>query len=170
MSTLLFDTIHSPIGCLSIIFTDKGIGRIEIGRDPKHPPAVQMTGHASNTIEQKSMAPAWKRQFENYFQGKPVIFNIPLDIFQGTIFRKKVWKTLQKIPYGETRSYRWVAQQMGMPRAPRAVGQANAKNPIPIIIPCHRVIRSDGSLGGFSCGINIKKALLDLEGAYCLIK
>ena len=158
MSTFLYDTIHTPIGCLSIIFSDKGICRIEIGQDPKRPPA--------DTINRRNLLPAWKRQFEDYFQGKPVTFDIPLHIRQGTIFRKKVWRTLQYIPYGETRSYRWVAEHTENIRAARAVGQANSANPIPILIPCHRVINSDGSLGGFSCGVDIKKKLLRLEGCF----
>ena len=81
----------------------------------------------------------------------------------GTKFQQKVWRALLKIPYGETRSYQWVASQIGNPKAVRAVGQAVGKNPLPVIIPCHRVIHSNGTLGGFSLGIKIKKLLLKME-------
>lgn len=82
----------------------------------------------------------------------------------ATPFQKKVWKVLQTIPYGETRTYKWVAQKIGKPRAVRAVGQACGANPLPLIIPCHRVVASGGKLGGFSLGVAMKKRLLKLEG------
>lgn len=98
-----------------------------------------------------------------YFHGKQVIFDFPLDLSQGTPFHKKVWEKLREIPYGECRSYKWVAEQIGHPLATRAVGLANNKNPLPPIIPCHRVIGSDGSLTGYAFGIHIKKQLLEME-------
>lgn len=102
-----------------------------------------------------------------YFSGIPVDFSTIKVIYQhGTYFQKKVWDTIRSIPYGKLVSYRWVAQKIGKPTAVRAVGNAIAKNPIPIIIPCHRVIRSDGTLGGFTSigGLILKKKLLKLEG------
>jgi methylated-DNA-[protein]-cysteine S-methyltransferase len=82
---------------------------------------------------------------------------------EGTDFEKKVWETLRKIPYGETRTYKWLAEEIGKPQAFRAVGNALGKNPIPIIFPCHRVIESDGSLGGYSGGVDIKRRLIEIE-------
>ena len=105
------------------------------------------------------------KQLDRYFQGRRVEFRFPLDL-RGTEFQVKVWRKLTEIPYGEVRSYKWVAEQVGRPRAYRAVGNAVASNPIAIIIPCHRVIRSDGSIGGYGYGIGMKKKLLQLEGAY----
>jgi O-6-methylguanine DNA methyltransferase len=81
----------------------------------------------------------------------------------GTEFERKVWAALNEIPFGETRTYKWIAEKIGNPAAVRAVGRALSKNPIPIVIPCHRVIESDGSIGGYSSGVNIKKRLLELE-------
>ncbi len=101
-------------------------------------------------------------QLKKYLEGKLQRFDCKLD-YEGTSFQKKVWRTLAKIPYGETRSYKEIARAIGHPRAFRAVGNANRKNPIPLIIPCHRVIESRGELGGFGHGIKIKKMLLDLE-------
>ena len=105
---------------------------------------------------------AVKQQLDGYFAGRRQRFDLPLAP-AGTAFQRKVLEALQAIPYGETRSYKEVAAAIGKPRAMRAVGAANARNPIPIIIPCHRVIGSDGSLTGFGGGLPTKRALLALE-------
>lgn len=99
-----------------------------------------------------------------YFQGEEVQFTIPLDLSDGTAFQQQVWQALQQIPYGQTISYKTLAMMINNPKAVRAVGGANGKNPLPIIIPCHRVIQADGSLGGYSGGVAIKRELLALEG------
>jgi len=101
-------------------------------------------------------------QFEEYFNGKRKTFNLPL-IMHGTVFQKKVWKALQNIPYGKTVSYGEIAAKIGNPKACRAVGLANNRNPISIIVPCHRVIGSNGSLTGYGGGLELKQQLLDLE-------
>lgn len=101
-------------------------------------------------------------QLEQYFNGSRTQFDIPLNP-QGTPFQKKVWNELRKIEYGHTKSYEDIAISISQPTAYRAVGMANGKNPIPIIIPCHRVIQKDGKLGGYSGGVKIKEVLLDLE-------
>ena len=103
-----------------------------------------------------------KKELEEYFQGKRKKFDLPLEQ-EGTEFQKKVWKVLEKIPYGETRTYKEIAKMVGNEKASRAVGMANNKNNIPIIIPCHRVIGSNGKLVGYALGVNMKKYLLDLE-------
>lgn len=105
------------------------------------------------------------KQFQEYFSGIRKSFDLPIQM-NGTIFQKKVWNELLKIPYGQTRSYKQIAQNIGNPKAVRAVGMANNKNPLPIIIPCHRVIGSSGKLVGYAGGLNIKKKLLDLENRY----
>ena len=102
-------------------------------------------------------------QIDEYFSGKRKTFNLPLVLY-GTDFQIKVWNALQKIPYGETRSYGEIAVKIGNPKACRAVGMANNRNPIAIVIPCHRVIGSDGSLVGFGGGLGVKERLLGLEG------
>ena len=99
----------------------------------------------------------------NYFKGKQVEFLFPLDFETCTCFQRDVWETAFKIPYGQLRSYGWIAEHIGRSRAARAVGQALGVNRLPIIIPCHRVIRSDGSLGGFSGGLHWKEKLIGLE-------
>ncbi len=102
-------------------------------------------------------------RLRNYFGGHKVNFPDELDLSQATPFQREVWEITRLIPYGETRSYTWVAEQMGRPRALRAVGQALGRNPLPIIIPCHRVLTIDGKLGGYSGGLEMKKYLLSLE-------
>jgi methylated-DNA-[protein]-cysteine S-methyltransferase len=102
------------------------------------------------------------RQLALYFAGRLFDFDLLLDM-KGTPFQRRVWGALREIPYGETRTYAQLASIVGAPKGFRAVGAANGKNPIPIIVPCHRVVESNGGLGGFSCGIAYKRRLLDLE-------
>jgi methylated-DNA-[protein]-cysteine S-methyltransferase len=107
------------------------------------------------------------RELQKYFNGEVPRFDCRLDIAPATVFQKKVWQAARSIGYGQVKTYGWLAQATGRPRAMRAVGSALGRNPFPIIIPCHRVIREDGGLGGFSAagGIELKKSLLLLEGA-----
>ena len=104
------------------------------------------------------------RQLRAYFAGELREFQLPLDM-QGTDFQKRVWRQVAAIPYGETRSYLQIAQALGSPRAVRAVGAANGANPVPIVVPCHRVIGANGKLVGYGGGLALKQRLLELEGA-----
>lgn len=104
-----------------------------------------------------------EQQLREYFSGKRIAFDLPISL-GGTDFRRAVWNALLEIPYGETRSYSEIASAVGKPSAQRAAGNAIGDNPILIVIPCHRVIRSDGGMGGFSAGIEMKKFLMKLEG------
>ncbi|MCJ7604465.1 MAG: methylated-DNA--[protein]-cysteine S-methyltransferase [Dehalococcoidales bacterium] len=103
------------------------------------------------------------RRFRAYYSGQPVEFPDRLDLAGATPFQQAVWQAARRIPYGETRSYAWVAEQAGNPKAARATGGALGKNPLPVIVPCHRVISADGSLGGFTGGLDLKRRLLDIE-------
>jgi len=103
-------------------------------------------------------------RFTFYFNGQKAHFPDKLDLSGATPFQREVWEATRLIPYGETRSYKWVAGQIKKPKAARAVGQALGKNPLPIIVPCHRVLANDGKLGGFTGGLDTKKSLLHLEG------
>ena len=141
----------SEIGSLEIVGTHKGILTIEFVEDE---------------FEADRKLPACMteclRQLDEYFKGKRQKFSVPL-LLDGTEFQKAVWRQLEKIPFGQTASYGDVARAIGNPRAFRAVGNANNKNNIPIIIPCHRVIGSDGKMVGFGSGIWRKEWLLDHE-------
>ena len=139
----------SPCGRLKIGYTDTAI-RYVLFTDEKG------RGKPSALSELAAS------QLTEYFSGKRKDFDLPLEP-QGTEFRKKVWSALTEIPYGETRSYKDIAERIGNPKACRAVGGANNKNPISIIIPCHRVVGADGSLVGYGGGLDKKTMLLDLE-------
>ncbi|MCO4755435.1 MAG: methylated-DNA--[protein]-cysteine S-methyltransferase [Bacteriovoracaceae bacterium] len=140
--------INSPLGD---IFIGAKSGLISFLSFEKHEP--------TQTCDVLKLA---SKQLSEYFQGSRTEFDLPLEK-EGTSFQVEAWQALQKIPYGETASYKDQALMMGDIKKARAVGSANGKNPLPIIIPCHRVIRSDGELGGYSCGIEKKVFLLELE-------
>ena len=116
------------------------------------------------TVAERDLLGRLQDDLERYFAGEKVDFNWPLALNGATPFRRDVWRTLCRVPYGETRSYRWVAEQIGQAGAARAVGQANGANRFPLVIPCHRIIASDGSLGGYTGGLDIKRSLLTHEG------
>jgi methylated-DNA-[protein]-cysteine S-methyltransferase len=107
-----------------------------------------------------------KKKLQQYFKGERVLFDEPLDLRAATAFQRRVWTAVRDIPYGETRSYGQIARQAGSPAAARAVGQAMATNPVPIVVPCHRVIGSAGDLRGFGGGPDLKRRLLEMEGAF----
>ena len=144
---------NSPVGIIEIKTNGRAITEVYI---LKNNPAEMQT--SSDPLVEKAC-----KQFDEYFSGKRKTFELPLSPEGGTPFQQTVWKQLQEIPYGKTISYAQLAEAIGNPKACRAVGSANGKNPISIIIPCHRVIASDGSLGGYSSGLVAKKQLLDLE-------
>ncbi|MGZ8829494.1 MAG: methylated-DNA--[protein]-cysteine S-methyltransferase [Thermoanaerobaculia bacterium] len=142
----------SPIGDLLLVASEEGLVRVEFAGAAAPDDAPR---------DDKRLAPV-VRQLAEYFAGERTDFDITLAP-RGTPFQLDVWRTLQRIPYGETRSYADIARSIGRPTATRAVGAANGANPIPIIIPCHRVIGSNGSLTGFGGGMGVKRRLLDLE-------
>lgn len=148
----LSDFEVSPGFSLSIETGPAGLRRIEFG-------ARGENGHSSRVMRETI------RQLRLYFAGELQIFDLPLELV-GTEFQKKVWAALVTIPYGETRSYTQIAAQIDAPRAVRAVGAANGRNPIPIVVPCHRVIGASGSLVGFGGGLEWKRLLLDLEAKH----
>lgn len=142
------------------------LGYIEISDNGEKITALKMVDNCNNNgnIESELSKIAYKELME-YFMGNRKNFDIPFEII-GTKFQKMVWNELCNIPFGETRTYKEIAEKIGKPKAMRAVGGANNKNPIMIIIPCHRVIGSNGSLTGYSGGIEIKKALLEIENKF----
>ena len=156
MSALSYTTMKSPIGPLLLAGDESGLRLVHFatGRQPKSP--------QRDWIEDAGPFKEVLRQLQSYFQGKLRDFDLPL-FLDGTQFQLLVWRNLRKIPYGETVSYGQLARSIGNPKAARAVGLANGSNPIPIIIPCHRVIGSEGNLTGFGGGLLIKKKLLALE-------
>ncbi|MGR3219852.1 MAG: methylated-DNA--[protein]-cysteine S-methyltransferase [Candidatus Anammoxibacter sp.] len=166
MNKIYYREFNSPIGNIKVAGTCKAVCYVWIiqGSSVEFEKFITLTFGAKPTSD-KSALKEVEDSFRRYFAGTLKRFDFPIDISIGTPFRQRVWTVLKDIPFGQIRSYKWVAEKMGMPKASRAVGNANGKNPIPIIVPCHRVVRTNGSLGGFSSGIDIKKQLLLHEGA-----
>ncbi len=153
----VFQRYRSPVGTLSIVANSRALVSVWFGEQ-------LATGFNDAVEERNEVIQKTIKQLDEYFAGARTIFDLPVEP-AGTEFQKQVWKTLQKIPFGQTVTYGAQANMLGKPNASRAVGAANGKNPITIIIPCHRVIGSDGSLTGFSGGLDIKKKLLKLENS-----
>ena len=156
---------NTEMGWIGILGSATGLLRTTL----PHPSAQEIRRIFSDSIKHATLSPhLFKDLIERlrlYFGGHKAGFPDKLDLSQATTFQCKVWETTRLIPYGETRSYAWVAEQTGKSGATRAVGQALAKNLLPIIIPCHRVVASDGQLGGFTGGVEIKRLLLSLEAS-----
>jgi methylated-DNA-[protein]-cysteine S-methyltransferase len=147
---LFYDILESPIGRLYLIFSGDTLQGLAF----KKPVEVPRKGIAPVLI---------KNELNEYFENGIEQFTQKIKLTKGTEFDRKVWLTLKEIPYGETRTYKWLAEKVGRPNASRAVGQSLSRNPIPIILPCHRIIESDGSIGGYSSGADIKRRLLETE-------
>ena len=146
-------TVTSPVGSLVLRASNKGLVSIDRGK------AARVKGEA----KAERILDTTATQLSEYFAGSRRKFQVPLDL-QGTPFQVQVWQTLQKIPFGHAVSYAEEARMLGKPTAARAVGSANGRNPVPIIVPCHRVVAADGTLGGYSAGLPMKRKLLALEG------
>lgn len=147
---MYYDYLKTDIGLIEIIEESGKIVRIHL---------VETIQNKVNTTD---LLKEVKKQLQEYFTENRKVFNFEID-FAGTTFQKKVWRELSKIPYGETVSYQDIASRIGNPRAVRAVGGAVHKNPLLIVVPCHRVIGKNGNLIGFACGLDIKRKLLNLE-------
>jgi methylated-DNA-[protein]-cysteine S-methyltransferase len=158
-STTITTTLASPIGPLTLSATDGFLTGTYLHEQR----------HAPTTTSQWSRDDAWfgdvVEQLDQYFAGRLRRFDLPIQM-DGTDFQRRVWTQLQGIPYGETISYGELARRVGSPNAWRAVGSANGRNPVAVIVPCHRVIASDGSLGGYGGGLDRKSWLLDHEAAH----
>ena len=145
---------ESPIGKLVIVHNDRGITNLYLAHLLQIENAIQ---------EETDLIKEAVKQLDEYFNGLRQSFDLPLAL-AGTYFQQKVWQALRNIPCGKTYSYKQIAEQIGSPKASRAIGMANNKNPILLLIPCHRVIGANGKLIGFAAGLEMKKYLLTLEG------
>jgi methylated-DNA-[protein]-cysteine S-methyltransferase len=157
--TVYYSHMQTPIGTLLLAASDRGLRYIYFGE------ALPPSKKRELWIESPQVLQPYVEEIEAYFRGERREFTCKLDL-AGTEFQKKCWAALLRIPYGKTRSYADIAREVGSPRAFRAVGQANHNNPIPIIVPCHRVITSSGTLGGYGGGLDVKRKLLRLEEAH----
>ncbi|MSO19318.1 MAG: methylated-DNA--[protein]-cysteine S-methyltransferase [Acidobacteria bacterium] len=175
MPSLAVSTLESPIGGIKIHCSDSGVRKLEIrwnresvqfGEFGKNRKSVKPSGATVQANKGRTsatrIAALAARELKEYFAGQRRNFSVPMDV-EGTPFQKKVWKALNGIPYGEVISYGQIARRIGNAKASRAVGTANGANPVAIIVPCHRVIAGDGTLGGYGGGLTNKSYLLTLE-------
>ncbi|AVX19713.1 methylated-DNA-[protein]-cysteine S-methyltransferase [Carboxydocella sporoproducens DSM 16521] len=167
MEIIRWSEMLSPIGPLVLVSTEKGLCRLVLPGEGQATLLNWLNRKWTEEIVVERNLKAHQQAIEQlgaYFAGELQQFDLPLDV-SGSPFQLQVWQELQKIPYGETRTYQEIATNIGKPRAVRAVGQANNRNPIPVIIPCHRVIGKSGALVGYGGGLEVKLYLLGLEGA-----
>lgn len=171
METLYSTIVTSPVGPLFLAASARGLVALEFdarlpGQQTIRPNPRDLRAESKRLRFEESAAVmrTYVEELQEYFRGQRREFSFPLDL-RGTEFQLACWRALLAIPYGETRTYADIARQVGKPRAFRAVGMANNRNPVAIVVPCHRVIASDGSLAGYGGGLDIKRKLLELEGA-----
>ena len=167
--TLNYCTHPTPLGELLLVTRNGALVNVGLPGQQIEPPhsataGAQDTGEqGTGTHDTGEHLGAITQQLDEYFSGQRTTFDMNIDLSETTDFRRAVLEHLVTIPYGETCTYTQVAEAVGRPRAVRAVGSACATNPVPIVIPCHRVLRSDGSLGGYAGGLDMKRTLLELE-------
>jgi methylated-DNA-[protein]-cysteine S-methyltransferase len=152
------DTHTSPIGPLTLVATERGLARVGLPGEPVEAPGTP-------TAAEQAILDQAHRELDEYFAGERTTFTVPLDRSAADGFRREVLDAATRIPYGETASYRDLAARAGSPKATRATGTALATNPLPIVVPCHRVLPASGALGAYRGGPAMKRALLGLEGA-----
>jgi methylated-DNA-[protein]-cysteine S-methyltransferase len=155
-----YKTMASPVGRLKLVASDDGLAAILWKNDKAGRVRLNIVGED----KARPVLLEAEKQLNEYFAGKRKTFSLKLDL-AGTDFQNKVWQALLKIPFGQTRSYGEIAKRIGRPRAVRAVGAANGRNPVSIVVPCHRLVGSTGQLTGFAGGLDTKARLLKLEGA-----
>jgi methylated-DNA-[protein]-cysteine S-methyltransferase len=165
MATVAYATLETPIGLLQFFGGEAGLMTVALPNEGPPAPEARvrrLLGDNVEIVEDPAALTAVLAQFEAYFRGELRAFDLPLDP-RGTPFQRQVWAAVARVPYGETRAYGEIAAAIGKPAAVRAVGLANGANPLPIVIPCHRVIGANGSLTGYGGGLEAKRRLLALE-------
>ena len=155
-----FSEFSTPVGVLTLVATERGLGGVFFERHAHFQGTAKM--QRADDLPVFDMA---REQLTEYFAGKRSSFSVPLDLSAGTVFQQQVWRLLAEIPYGKTLSYAGLAEKLANPKAVRAVGAANGRNPFSILLPCHRVIASDGRLTGYAGGLENKAFLLKFEAS-----
>lgn len=159
-----YTSLDTPLGTYYLAATSRGVCCVErAASDAAFEGFLAAKGVRGSRRNSSALEPH-ARALREYFSGRRKRLDLPVDLLFGTAFDRMVWRALREIPYGEVRSYGWVATRIGRPGAARAVGAANGRNPVAIVIPCHRVVQADGGLGGYTGGVGIKAKLLELEG------
>ncbi len=161
-----YDSVDSPIGVLLVATTDKGLVRISFPTETEGVVLDELARRVSpRVVKAPARVAAVARELDEYFEGRRRTFDTPLDWRLVGPYARKVLRATAAIPFGKVSTYREVARKAGNPAASRAAGNALGSNPIPVVVPCHRVLRTNGSLGGYGGGLDVKERLLRLEGA-----
>ncbi len=162
--TVAYDTVDSPVGPLWIALGPKGVAGVHFGREPSEGELRRLVRlYGPGIVPDRRTTAPLARELDQYFEGKRRDFDLDVDLAGLSPFHVRVLRALRRIPYGRLTTYLRVARQAGNEKAPRAAGRAVGANPIPIVVPCHRVIASDGTLGGYGGGLDAKRRLLALE-------
>lgn len=163
---ITYSVFQTTLGWMGVVGAEKGIRKIILPYPSSKDVEAEIIGRFPDSLRDDGTLQPLTKTLAAYYRGKRLSQDIPLDWSEGTDFSKAVWQATQSIPWGEVRTYQWISLLLKKPRSFRAVGGALGRNPFPIVIPCHRVIRSDGALGGFSAptGIRLKRKMLELEG------
>lgn len=158
--------IKTDWGFMAAAYTDKGLSMLTLPKKTKEEALGELLSSTSSFLPLREAPKQLASDLKRYFRGEKIEFDYECDLFWATPFQLKVLKMIRTIPYGEVATYKDVAKEVGNPKAARAVGQVLHSNKLPIIFPCHRVIRKDKTLGGFGGGLELKRKLLELEGSY----
>jgi methylated-DNA-[protein]-cysteine S-methyltransferase len=161
--SIKFYSFNTKLGWIVIGGSENGLRFSTLPQPTRRAALARVNYMTIGAIEDPDAFKNLSLRLQSYFEGDPVDFFDKLDLGGATSFQQAVWSAARRISYGEVKSYSWVAKQVGKPQAYRAVGGAMSRNPLPIIVPCHRVVAHDGGLGGFSAGLELKKRLLNLE-------
>ena len=161
---LRYTLADCPLGRLLLAATERGVSAVYLGDADAELEQALAREYPAASVEREAPLRAWLEELLDHLRGQQPHLDLPLDV-QATAFQWRVWQELQKIPYGSTRTYSEVAAALGQPQSVRAVARACATNPVSIVVPCHRVVREDGSLAGYRWGLQRKRALLDQEKA-----
>jgi len=164
MAEIAFASYMSPLGKILIASSERGICKITFSTDEDKFVRDVSSRFQSNVVRKDARLLSMIELLDSYFKGKPIRTHVDLDL-RGTVFQRQVWSEVSRIQYGETRTYKEIAYAIKRPKASRAVGNAVGSNPVPLIIPCHRVVLSNGSLGGYAYGTLLKRKLLEMERA-----
>lgn len=160
-----FDVVESPIGPLLVAASPQGLARIYFDADPELHLDRLAAAYGPRVLRSAPAVDAARRQLDEYFEGRRDAFSLDVDLRGAAPFARQVLAELARVPFGQTTTYGTLAAKVGAPRAARAVGMVMNRNPIPIVLPCHRVVASNGSLTGYAGGLHVKERLLRLEGA-----
>ena len=160
-----YDFTDSPVGTLLVAASGRGLCRISFDPEPEHELDQLATAFGARVLRSPGPVDPVRRELDEYFEGERTEFDLPVDLTHLPEFQREVLRELRRVPYGQVDTYGGLAVKIGNPRAARAVGGALNRNPIPIVVPCHRIVGASGSLVGYAGGLERKQALLGLEGA-----